>query len=375
MAEYQTEWLDDLTLYGEAAWGRLRSPPLAVNRRFRGSLHRSVPICVVLRDDLPWLAESPAADLLAHASGPAQEVYRLLDSCGAMFFRDLARAAEIVPAQLERVLGELIALGAITADGFAALRPLLAGNRPQSNGFARRQRKRRTRDGRSAWRGGRWTRLGSRSECVEREEHAERWAKLLLARWGVLFRDVMDGESLAPPWYQLVRILRRMEARGEVRGGRFITGVAGEQYALPSAVEQLRAARDDESGEPQMVVVSAADPLNLSGRITDTPRVPAKRTAAVAWGRRSDGRLARPLRISLARGDGTRVAKSDRNGAPTQYRNATAVDRRRAARFAKSDDHQPLYAHQVGSTNVHGAGRIGRHRVGRTGSGPAAARR
>jgi ATP-dependent Lhr-like helicase len=108
------------------------------------------------------------------------------------------------------------------------------------------------------------------------EERAERWAWLLLNRYGVVFRDLLARETVAPSWRDLAPIFRRLEMRGEIRGGRFVHGVAGEQFALPDAVERLRKHRDEPS-EPQWSIVSAADPLNLVGIVTRDPRVPSKR--------------------------------------------------------------------------------------------------
>ncbi|MBI3288876.1 MAG: DEAD/DEAH box helicase, partial [Elusimicrobia bacterium] len=126
----------------------------------------------------------------------------------------------------------------------------------------------------SSGRGGRWTVFPGRATPASAEERLQRWAWQLLRRYGVLFRDLMTREAAAPSWWELVPALRRLEARGEIRGGRFVSQVAGEQYALPEAIEELRRPRD---GEDRWLVVSAADPLNLEGILDGRPRAPALR--------------------------------------------------------------------------------------------------
>jgi ATP-dependent Lhr-like helicase len=130
--------------------------------------------------------------------------------------------------------------------------------------------------------GGRWSKFPPFARPVEAPERAERWAWLLLNRYGVMFRDLLTRESAAPPWRELAAVYRRLEMRGEVRGGRFVAGVAGEQFALPDAVERLRQFRDAPPADDWQVV-SAADPLNLVGIITDGPRVPATRNNRVLF--------------------------------------------------------------------------------------------
>jgi ATP-dependent Lhr-like helicase len=134
-------------------------------------------------------------------------------------------------------------------------------------------------------------------QSVSPEERAERWAWLLLDRYGVIFRDLLARESAAPPWRELARVYRRLEIRGEIRGGRFVRGVAGEQFALADAVERLRKHRDAPA-EPSWGIVSAADPLNLVGIVTRDPRVPSKRGNRVLFlnGRPVAARESRQIR-------------------------------------------------------------------------------
>ncbi|MBV9027769.1 MAG: hypothetical protein JO311_04080 [Candidatus Eremiobacteraeota bacterium] len=171
----------------------------------------------------------------------------------APFFPEIARSTKRLPSEVEEALWQLIAAGLVTADGFDALRALTdAKRRLGEKGLRARPRSS----------GGRWTVLHGTGERIEPEAFARR----LLARWGVVFRDVVARESLAPRWRELLLVLRRMEARGEIRGGRFVAGFVGEQFALPEALEALRALRRT-GGVAETVAVSAYDPLNLSGVI------------------------------------------------------------------------------------------------------------
>ena len=167
---------------------------------------------------------------------------------------------------------------------------------------------RERRGGRSGYsQGGRWSKFPPFAQPVENGERAEHWAWLLLHRYGVMFRDLLARESLAPTWRELLRVYRRLEMRGEIRGGRFVGGVAGEQFALPEAVEQLRKHRDEPSTE-NWSVISAADPLNLVGIVTVGVRVPALRSNRVVFlnGRPIAAREARSIRWSADVDDATR---------------------------------------------------------------------
>ncbi len=174
----------------------------------------------------------------------------------------------MLPGHLEEALRELAALGLITSDTFAAVRRIAGGNGPHS-----RRRGRRQTHGLAAP-VGRWSLFPGAIEPADHEKHLDRWCRQLLARYGVVFRDVLARETSAPPWWELVRVLRRMELRGEVRGGRFVSQVSGEQYALPDIIERLRQQRDATDKQP-WIVISAADPVNLYGVITDGVRIAA----------------------------------------------------------------------------------------------------
>ncbi len=245
-----------------------------------------MPISLMLREDLDWLLpidrESPAdtgpdATRTAVVPSNVQRMLETLSARGALFFGELARLAELLPGHLESALRELAALGLVTCDAFAAVRRI-------ANVDGRRHKARRRDDSRqngspkaarsAAGPIGRWSLFPGHVDIPARDVWLDRWCRQLLARYGIVFRDVLSRETAAPPWSELVRVLRRLELRGEVNGGRFVSGVGGEQYALPRAVESLRQIRDQQpSGE--WLVISAADPLNLVGILSPGPRLPA----------------------------------------------------------------------------------------------------
>jgi ATP-dependent Lhr-like helicase len=183
---------------------------------------------------------------------------------GALFPAQLGSLVDLVPSQVDDVLGELAAAGLVTSDGYPALRTLL--------GSQVRHRLRRPLN-KMPPAAGRWTLLRSPLlPAVADEARAENWCRLLLRRYGVMFRDLVANDAAAPRWGELVRVYRRLEARGEVRYGRFVDGVAGEQFALPETIPLLRA-----GGESSLAPVQlpATDPINLTGRVLVGPRVPA----------------------------------------------------------------------------------------------------
>ena len=269
IASYRREYLDQLCYSGEVMWGRLSPhPTLSAEaedaRRIRPT--KLAPVSLFTREDAGDLIvrDSPGTSGLSHAS---REVLDEIERRGAPFFSDIVRGTKRLPAEVEESLWQLVAAGLVTADGFDALRSLIdAKRRLGEKGLRARPRSS----------SGRWTLLTSETEKLD----AEKFARRLLARWGVVFRDVVVRESLAPPWRELLQVLRRLEARGEIRGGRFVSGYVGEQFALPEAIDALRASRrDGESGE--LVTVGAYDPLQLSGVIIPGERVPVLAEATV----------------------------------------------------------------------------------------------
>ena len=264
LGEYDPLWLDGLCLSGEIAWGRL-SPAGPSNGHKSGPI-RTTPIALFRRErGAVWQAltaqPDPAALPLSH-SGRA--VLDVLDDRGASFFGDLVSATGLLRTEVEKGLGELVAWGLVTSDSFAGLRALLvpSDRRRPIGGFRRR--------GRIAPFGvetaGRWSRVRPGSPLPE-DQIAVAIAWQLLRRYGVVFRRLVARETLLAPWRDILRVYRRLEARGEIRGGRFVGGFSGEQYALAEAVGLLRAVRREEA-KGELVTVSGADPLNLVGIIT-----------------------------------------------------------------------------------------------------------
>ena len=272
VAEYDPQWLDMLFMSGEAMWGRLR-PPSRDDKDGPGmaALNRTMPIALLMRDDLSWLLPRERVKIDAFAGGKAQDVLGVLSARGALFYQELKGLTGLLPTELEDALRELAALGLVSSDTFAAVRYIAKGKKKT---VSRRlwPRQKGLHGGSSPV--GRWSRFPGEVLLPENDEYLQRWCRQLLLRYGVVFRDCLTRENAAPPWYELVRVFRRMELRGEVRGGRFIARVAGEQFATESAVSQLRALRDAPN-DGQWSLLCAADPVNLSGIITDGPRIPA----------------------------------------------------------------------------------------------------
>lgn len=284
--DYEPALLDELCLGGVVAWGRF-SPPAggagddqarAGNderadgpRRRRAAPTRVAPLALALRDDLATLLAARAGAHDPHLSDAAQAIADMLAADGASFLGDIARATALLPTGAEDALWELVARGLVTGDGFAGLRALLApAERPRPE-----RRLRALRGGRAPRRTlpvGRWALLRGRQAAMAPEALAERAARQLLRRYGVVVRELLARETLIPPWRTLLGVFRRLEARGEIRGGRFVAGLVGEQFALPEAVEALRSTRREDDGG-HVVVLGAADPLNLVGILTPGARV------------------------------------------------------------------------------------------------------
>jgi ATP-dependent Lhr-like helicase len=258
---YKREWLDQRTLSGEVAWGRLWGSGVGPIRR--------APICLLPREELDAWLDLAAATPRGEPRGSALEVREVLEARGALFFPEIVRSSRLLPSAVESGLEELIGLGRATCDAYAGLRSLLLASWKRKGVLG----------GLAA---GRWSLL-RREEAGAVPAEApggasiEFVARRLLRRTGVVFRRTLARERQPIPWRDLVRALRSLEARGEVRGGRFVAGFDGEQYALPGAVSMLRdIRRRGEDGEP--ATVSAADPLNFRGILTPDERVsPATR--------------------------------------------------------------------------------------------------
>jgi ATP-dependent Lhr-like helicase len=265
--EYDPALLDALCLSGRVAWGR-RAP----NGVRAGGPIRTTPIALFLREHAErWLAGRPPVpdDALGEY---ARTVRAVLERRGASFFHEMVAASGLLPTQVERGLAELAGAGLATSDSFAGLRALItpsARRKPPAGGVRRHGTVPFGIEG-----AGRWGILAEGQKGGGAEGQVEMWAQALLQRYGVVFRALLQQETGAPPWRELLLVYRRLEARGEIRGGRFVAGLGGEQFALPTAVTQLRAVRRGE-WTGALIAISAADPLNLTGVITPGERVPS----------------------------------------------------------------------------------------------------
>jgi ATP-dependent Lhr-like helicase len=263
IAKYDPEFLDELCFSGEVMWARgSPHPALAENRRVRPT--RIAPIALFLREDAGWLMPTSALPDESALSHPAREVLTALSQYGASFFVDLVRHTGRLASEVEDGLWELLAGGLVTADGFDNLRALVDPKRRRGEGRTGQKRPRHS--------AGRWALLRHTSPAIPKEDRIERFARQLLLRWGVLLRDLLVREALAPPWRELLPALRKLEARGEVRGGRFVSGFTGEQFARPEALDLLRSLRRSPERNPAIAVANT-DPLNLAGIILPGPRV------------------------------------------------------------------------------------------------------
>jgi ATP-dependent Lhr-like helicase len=247
------------------------------------ALTRTVPISLAFRDDLSWLLPVDRPDATDFVRDATRGVLDLLKQRGALFMLELRSRSRLLPSQLEDSLRELAALGLVTSDTFAAIRSMtaekkLASRRRDSLG----KRLRNLQAG-----AGRWSLFPGHVDEVERPKYLESWCRLLLNRYGVVFRDLLAREAAAPSWSELVPMFRKLELRGEIRGGRFVTSVAGEQYALEATITQLREAREARQSPPSRddwSVISAVDPVNLIGIVNSQPRITATpKTSFILW--------------------------------------------------------------------------------------------
>ncbi len=288
IAGYTPEILDQLCLTGAVGWGRLSPHPASLAVWNAAGAGRRVvptsvaPVAFFVREDADWMMPGRAHDPQAaeRLSPAAREIYGFLQRRGASFFADIVRGTGKLKSEVETGLWELVTAGLLTADGFDNLRALIDPKRRAGQSTGRTARPRHST--------GRWSLLYV-DQTTDRTAALEAMCNVLLRRYGVVFRDVLTRESILPPWRELLITLRRLEDRGEVRGGRFVSDFAGQQFALPAAVESLRAMRHDPSSR-ELVTVSAADPLNLAGILVPGERVPGNSGRTVTF---SDGVFAR----------------------------------------------------------------------------------
>ena len=284
---YDIAWLDVLCGAGRIAWTRLRASAGGTH----ASPVRASPIVLLPRKQLPaWNAVGAQAGAEPPAlSSRAQAVVEFLMQRGASFFGEIADGTRLLKVELEDALGELVGAGMVGADSFAGLRALLLPA-AKRNGARHRRLARHLLNGIED--AGRWSLIRrsaqdspqpSPSPHAGEGENLEHVARVLLRRWGVVFWKLLEREaSWLPPWRELRRVYQRLEARGEIRGGRFVEGVVGEQFALPEAVESLRRVRKrDHDGA--LIAISGADPLNLAGGVLPGAKVPALATSRIVF--------------------------------------------------------------------------------------------
>jgi ATP-dependent helicase Lhr and Lhr-like helicase len=277
---YDSKNLDQLCLTGAVGWGRFSPHPAMLGdgtERGRRVTPSSVaPITFFVREAAEWVsyARREWASVEHPGLSPAAgEVLQFLKQHGASFFADIVRGTRKLKSEVEAALWELVAVGFITADGFDNLRALIDPKRRAGQGHGKSTRPRDS--------VGRWSLLFA-GEPGEPAEQMEAICWMLLRRYGVVFRELLMRESILPRWRELLIALRRLEDRGEIRGGRFVNGFVGEQFALPVAVESLRASRSEPSSG-DIITISAADPLNLAGIVVPGEKVAANSKQFVSF--------------------------------------------------------------------------------------------
>jgi ATP-dependent helicase Lhr and Lhr-like helicase len=314
IVDYDPTWLDQLCLTGAVGWGRLSPHPATIESagtasgngegavpRQRRVIPTSVaPITFFVRAEADWMIPRHAAGDEAEGRGlshGAQLVLEFLRQRGASFFADIVRGTGKLKAEIETGLWELVAAGLVTADGFDNLRALIDPKRRAGQGSGRSTRPRHS--------SGRWALLHA-DVAAERNRAVEAACWMLLRRYGIVIRDLLARESNLPPWRELLMAFRRLEDRGEIRGGRFVDGFLGEQFALPVAVESVRSMRGlPLSGET--LTLSAADPLNLIGILVPGERVPAISGRTVSY---RDGIAVSELDSTVSTGVASEAAAS-----------------------------------------------------------------
>lgn len=282
IANYDSRWLDSLCLSGAVGWGRISPHPAWSSAEGAGPRRviptNAAPITFYIRESADWLPHALARERIEESrlsqalSAEALKVRALLEERGACFANDIGRILGLSRQSTQLALWELATAGLASADGFDQLRAMMDPRRKTTAQPVSTRRPVRST-------AGRWSLLNevvhaapSAIEQAKRNDEAlESYARMLLTRYGVVFRDLLARESNAPKWRELLGILRRLEARGEIRGGRFVTGFGGEQYALPEAADSLRASRSRES--ETVIAVAGADPTNLAGIVLPGERV------------------------------------------------------------------------------------------------------
>ncbi len=321
--EYTPQLLDQLCFTGRFGWGRL-APAQNKSGRSNGPI-RSSPVSIFSRSNAAhWLALSvPVSE--PDYSSDTKLVLETLSRSGALFFGELTKKTGLLPSRVEQALAELVANGQVTADSFEGLRALLIPNEKKIP-FADKHRPRHHKSVTSVEFAGRWSLLRSPDDlvCKNKEDadvtvHApdeaiESFARTLLRRYGIVFRRMIERESLNVSWFELGRAYRRLEARGEIRGGHFVSGVSGEQFALPEAIGLLRSIRKTPA-KGELITISGADPLNLAGILAPGPKVTAITSSRILL---RDG-------VPIAALEGGNVIVFDREVSPSEVERALKV--------------------------------------------------
>lgn len=269
--DYAPTMLDKLCAVGRVAWWRPTEAGEAAGRK-TGPI-RGTPVLLCERDALAHWQQAAGAAVADDAalSGGARQVLEVLRAHGASFFADLQHDARMLGTQVEQALAELVAHGLVSCDSFAGLRALVMPE-DKRNKLRRKRGARDPMDDAGRWSLTRRARPAVDTPGALAAPHVEHIARVLLRRWGVVYRKLLEREEGLPPWRELYYVLRRLEARGEVRGGRFVSGFSGEQFALPEAAAALR--KTAQSPGRERVAISAVDPLNLAGILTPGDKVP-----------------------------------------------------------------------------------------------------
>jgi ATP-dependent Lhr-like helicase len=275
--DYDPRALDQLCFTGRVGWGRLTPPQ---NPRPFAPV-RSSPVSLFSRENLPhWLALTAPSSAVELSPDTAHTLENL-SKAGALFFDELVKRTALLPSRVEQALGELVTQGCVTADSFEGLRALLAPQEKRTS-FGKDVHRRRHKAVTGVEFAGRWSLFrqltgatqATGDDTKQRDDALEVFARTLLRRYGVVFRRMLERESLSVSWFELSRLYRRLEARGEIRGGYFVSGVSGEQFALPEAIGLLRSIRK-KGDKGELIALSGADPLNLLGILTPGRRVTA----------------------------------------------------------------------------------------------------
>ena len=331
ISDYSFGWIDDLCRSGRAVWTRIADAATATRERAGGPV-RATPIVLLPRRAVgAWISRAHRADIV-QASSRARAVLDHLQTEGASFFDEIAQATRLLETELEEALGELVARGLVNSDGFAGLRALL---QPASRRRAPHARRVRRANLLGIGDAGRWSATRAARPAPggdDTDETTETIARALLRRYGVVSWRLLAREAeWLPPWRDLVRVYRRLEARGEIRGGRFVHGLSGEQFALPEAIPLLRKARA-QARDGTLVVIAATDPLNLVGIVTAGARVAAIVGTRILF---EDG-----VPIATAAGGRiTRISGSATDAVPTSW--SQALSRRSGEVLAEASMHDP----------------------------------